>query len=418
MGKGQIPLPTSQTHSTIDSLIHTAVSTSKPVRKTYRSAGYSQANNHGYWSKVHLIISAILLLQGILPEVGSAQSDRSEILQQYEKRRSKRVLAQELTEIKRLEPEVEEVAKNGNLDEIKDMVETILYSRYLGKLAKEKFLNALHERHIVLLSRKAHAEVEQEQFDRARATIQKAEVLYETLSMSGKPIPPVVSASLSDCQFEYFSGMLSRIDRAIQQNNLEKAEMMSNKTLMMLRATHVPDTELAQRLEIESNALQDKLTAAQTSETIIRAKEAEDTGDLRIARLLYEKAYRTSKSKETKINLTRIESYRRTPWLDLSLSIVVPGLGQLNSGRYLPAAGFFLGTALILSSGILLIVSAKAKYNRYMEAKPGENFEDLYEGIQTQSDIGWVLIGTASLLHIWNAVDAYTNSVRYNHENF
>jgi hypothetical protein len=151
---------------------------------------------------------------------------------------------------------------------------------------------------------------------------------------------------------------------------------------------------------------------------LLRAKAAEKKGDIRIARLLYEKAARDGQSPEAQKNLERVEGMRQNPGLNFALSAVVPGLGQLNAGRPIPAAGFFFGTAIAIGGGLALAISAENRYDQYHAATDPDRAAELYDGINTRWDFGLVLFGTAAAIYIWNLIDVYANSVSYNRKMF
>jgi hypothetical protein len=363
-------------------------------------------------------ILSLLCLHGFVVTGLSAQSPNQSSISAWEEKQRKKAEEAERAEIERLGPEVERLAFEGKLDEVENMVETVRYSRVLGEEAKNTWLSRLRVRKVILLGKKANAYLGKGDFERARATIQQAEAEYSRLSEGRRNRSRKVGAVLANTQYQYFKAISAKIEDQIQKNKLRKAEQLYSKATLIYEASTIPDPVRADRSKGLLEAVEVKLRNAQVAETLLRAKAAESKGDIRIARLLYEKAARDGRSSEAKQNLERIEAMRLDPGLNLGLSAIVPGLGQLNSDRALPALGFFFGTALTIGGGLALAISAENRYDQYQEATNPDSAAELYDGINTRWNLGLVLFGTAAALYIWNLVDAYANSVTYNRENF
>ncbi len=365
-----------------------------------------------------VFILSLVFSHGFVVAGISAQSPGESSIREWEEKQRKKAEKAERAEIERLGPEVKRLAFEGELDEVENMVETLRYSRVLGEETKATWISKLRVRRVILFGKKANAQLGQGDFERARATIQQAETEYSHLSEEQRNRSRKVGAVLAKTQYQYFKAITSEIEAQIQKKKLRKAEQLYSKTTLIHEASTIPDPVPADRIKGLLEAAQGKLISAQIAETLVRAKAAESTGDIRIARLLYEKAARDGQSPEAQKSLERIEAMRLDPLLNLGLSAIVPGLGQLNSDRALPAAGFFFGTALSLGGGLVLAMSAEDRYDQYQAATDPDKAADLYEGINTRWNLGLVLFGTAAALYIWNLVDVYANSVSYNRENF
>lgn len=361
---------------------------------------------------------SLLCLQSFVVTGLSAQSPDESSIRRWEEKQKRKAEDAERAELRRLEPEVERVAFEGEVNEVENMLETLRYSRVLGEEAKSKWLSKLRVRKVVLLGETANAQLDKGDFERVRVTIQRAEAEFDRLSEEQRKKSPIAGAALTKTQYRYFKAISAEIENRIKKNKLRKAEELYSKTALIYEASTIPDPVRADQTKKLLEAIEVKLRNAQISETLIRAKDAERTGDIRIARLLYEKAANGGHSSEAKQNLKRIEGMRQSPVLNLGLSAVVPGLGQLYAGRALPAAGFFVGTALSLGGGLVLAMSAQDRYDQYQEATDPDRAAELYDGINTRWNFALVLFGTATALYIWNLVDVYANSVSYNRENF
>lgn len=360
----------------------------------------------------------LLCLQGFAVTGLSAQESGEPSLREWEQRQRKKAEEEERAEIERLGPEVERLAFEGELNEVENMIETLRYSRVLGTETKNTWIAKLRIRRVILLGNQASAQLAKGDHERARATIQQEETEYNNLSEEQKKKAGTLGAAVANTQYQYFKVMSEKIEDQIRKKKLREAEQLYNKTNLIYEASTIPDPVRSDRAKGLLEAVRVKLRSAQIAQTLVRAKTAERKGDIRIARLLYEKAARDGQSSEAERNLKRIDTMRLDPWLNLALSAVVPGLGQLNSDRALPAIGFFFGTALSLGGGLALAMSADDRYDQYQAATSPERAEQLYDGINTRWNLGLVLFGTAAAFYIWNLVDVYANSVSFNRENF
>jgi len=368
--------------------------------------------------RISAFFLTLLCLQGFTVTRLSAQSSGESSISKWEEKQRKKAEEAEREEIKRLGPEVERVALEGELNEVENMVETLRYSRVLGDEAKITWISKLRVRKVILLAETANARLDKGDIEPARERIQKAEAEYNRLSEEQRKKSPIAGAVLAKAQHLYFIAISAEIEDRIRKNKLRKADELYSKTTLIYEASTIPDPVRADRTKKLLEAIQVKLRNAQISETLLRAKAAERTGDIRIARLLYKKAASGAQSPEAERNLRRIEAMREDPLLNLGLSAVVPGLGQLYAGRGLPAVGFFFGTALTLGGGLALAMSAHDRYDQYQAATNPDRAAELYDGINMRWNIALVLFGTAAALYLWNLVDVYANSVSYNRENF
>ncbi|MBN1654398.1 MAG: hypothetical protein JXA30_11570 [Deltaproteobacteria bacterium] len=387
----------------------------QPVRKD-KSAAFVTKDR--YPRKWLLFFFSLLCLHLSFTAAANAQTYGETSVREWEEKQRKKAEKEELDEIERLSPEVEKLAIEGVLEEVESMVETLRYSRVLGEEAKKAWIDRLTARKVTVLSAKANAQLNKGEIERARATIQKAETDFHALGEDQKREFGTASASLAESQYRYFIAVSNEIKKNLRRKNFQQAERMYHKTLLIFDATSFADRIRAEHAQKALAAVGNKLRNAQIKQTLLKAKRAESKGDIRIARLLYETAARDGRSPEAARNLKRLEEMRLNPGLNLGLSIVVPGLGQLNSRRILPAAGFFFGTALALGGGMVLAISAENRYDQYQAATNPEKAASLYDGINTRWNMGLVLFGTAAALYIWNLIDVYVSSVNYNRENF
>ena len=329
--------------------------------------------------------------------------------------------AREASELERLRPLVQQLIDGGALEPVNEMLATVRYSRVLGPETKRELLHRLEVRRVVLLGKRARAELAHGEIGPARATMQQAQGALDALVTDGAEDLQPARASLSSAQAELFLRLTDRARAFMDRNDLANAEQTLRNASAILAATEFADPDLAERSEKIVGDAEHKLARFKQNRSLERARGAEQQGDLRLARLLFARAVEEGDTTQAPQELLRIEQMRRAPGLDLGLSLVVPGLGQLNAGRHWTAAGFFVGTGLTLTSGILLVVAGDDRYEQYRQAGPqtdGERIAELYDGVNARWTGALVLFGVAAGLYLWNLIDAYASDVSWNRRVF
>ena len=361
------------------------------------------------WKNTALTLS-LFLLAG----TASAQSVGGTPLNAREAARKPKVDAREAAELDRLRPLIEALVEGGALESVNEMLTTVRYSREIGPEAKRELQTRLEIRRVVLLGQRARAELARGEIEPARVTMQQAQSALQALDADGAQGLQPARVALSSAQAGLFRRLAARAAELMKHGDLVGAERTLGKAASILAATDFADPGQAKRSGMVLEDAEQKLAGLKQRRSLDRARAAERQGDLRLARLFYARAVEEGDEGEARQDLLRVEQMRREPWLDFSLSVVVPGLGQLNSGRVWPALGFFAGTGLTLTSGLLLAFAADDRYERYQAATDPGRAAELYDGINARWNAALVLLGVAASLYVWNVTDAYASSASWN----
>ncbi len=101
----------------------------------------------------------------------------------------------------------------------------------------------------------------------------------------------------------------------------------------------------------------------------------------------------------------------RNPYFAGSLSWYYPGLGQIYNGKILKGSLFFTSELALLYIGSNLVSDVSFKLEESIIVNPKNNIS------RADKNISIVLFTTLGLLHIYNIVDAASDSIKHNFNN-
>lgn len=318
--------------------------------------------------------------------------------------------AREAAEVERLQPLIAQTAQAGSADDIQLLVEQIQNSRTLSPEAQRHLTSPLYDRLVVLRSAASSTAVANGDLLTARMQLSDARAAFDRVvgASQGK-------SALTQAQAYYIEALCKgALAHAEQDMEVATSELaLAHSTLSQLAETEGPAAQAAKNKVHET---EQKLASMRVTLTIQQAQQAERERNLRLALYLYKDAERRGGSTDEAID--RIESEKRSPALEASASFVVPGLGQLVSGRPLPAALFFVGTVGLATTGALLTASASDKYDRYLDSPDGATADRRYAGVQGRWIGAEIAFTSALILHLWNIYDAYSDAQQFNRDHF
>ncbi len=118
---------------------------------------------------------------------------------------------------------------------------------------------------------------------------------------------------------------------------------------------------------------------------------------------------------EARAGLARIEGRRKLPGLALTLS-VVPGLGQLYTGRGVASFLAFAGVGSLAASGVYLLHAADRGYAEYLAVTDPAAADTAYDRVMGRYAGAVTCLVVAGVFWIVNLIDAFKGVQEWNHE--
>lgn len=311
----------------------------------------------------------------------------------------------------RLNPLVAAALGRSDIAVINRLIEQIRAASALNGTTKSGYLAQLQSRRVVLLSAGASNALSAQAMASARTQITEAR---NALDEAGPN--PSSAAPLTQVQARYIAARSQRAVQAAEAGRLDEGDAelgMAKGMLSIIAMAEGPATHAAkEQIAIAEAALNRRHVGA----LIDRATAAEQNRNLRLALYLYGQAQRQGGATAEAIN--RIDGLRRTPLLEASASFLVPGLGQLTSGRPGTAVLFFASTIGLATAGTLLTLSADNKYEDYLNATNGNGADQRYSAVERRWLGARAAFAGALIMHLWNTYDAYADARQFNRDNF
>lgn len=196
---------------------------------------------------------------------------------------------------------------------------------------------------------------------------------------------------------------LAEAKKGLSTNALNNAEIAITQAVVAAENSESPETYLPE------------IKAVQSHIAMMRGRQYEEHGNLIEARIAYEHALQAGNN-AGRIGLQRIESRKKNASTAGLLSTLIPGAGQVYSGHYGAAAGFFIATSGGVLGGALALADANSNYQKYKSATDREDIISRYDATKTAASISAVAFTLAGVAYIWNIVNSQASAKEWNLE--